>query len=82
MPARFKHVTVHEGDEVPVAMMFIENDPVLLSWLPELFVTPDLLTDNLRREIVEKLRFHADKLESKEMDGAVLAGAVKGKEND
>jgi hypothetical protein len=57
------------------------NGVVALLWLPDIFVNPALpMPDVLREVIVAKLRFHADKIESREMDAQLkeLAGPHPG----
>lgn len=57
-------------DETGVTIAFVRADTqsgeINFHWLPELFIRP--IPPAVKAAIVEKLRFHADKLESGEME--------------
>lgn len=58
-----------EGDEgmPPLAVVRLAQEGVQFMWLPELFLT-GLINDELRADLVKLLRFHADRLEQKDID--------------
>lgn len=56
-----------KDDHVRIAVLELGDHGVSLNWLSLLF-SPGTLNDKLRKHIVEVLRLHADKLESREMD--------------
>ena len=55
-------------DELILAFLALTPEGVSFLWLPALFLAPGALTPDFRKEIVAKLRMHADTLESGEAD--------------
>lgn len=54
-----------------VMLAFIRADTsgeISVCWLPEIFIGPIPIPPEIKQEIVAKLRFHADKLESGETE--------------
>jgi hypothetical protein len=50
------------------AMLRIDANAVRFNWMMQVFTSPVKMSDEIRAEIVRVLRFHADKLESRETD--------------
>ena len=77
----FDAYTPTEGEDPPLAYLkFTEQSGIGFYWLPDLFSNPALaLPDEVRAEIVQILRFHADKLESRETDERMKRIAPYGK---
>lgn len=60
---------VDDSSMVLAFLKLFKTGQVGLMWSPFLFNNPAMpLPDELRAELVEILRYHADKLESREMD--------------
>ena len=59
------------GDDGSVLMAMVKmwnNGRIGLLWTPIIFNTATPLPDDLRRSLIEMLRFHADRLEDRSLD--------------
>jgi hypothetical protein len=63
-------ITSIDADGMTIAVLRFNRDHGLgMMWMPFLFTNKELpLNDLVRAEIVRMLRFHADKLETREID--------------
>jgi hypothetical protein len=66
----FNAEQVADGESIVMAhLKLLKNHGVGLMWMADLFVNPIIpLPDELRADVVKTLRFHADKVESREID--------------
>jgi len=79
----WKEATLGELVESP-PLAVISLDPstgIRMLWLPQLFGS-GALDDELRAELVAMLRFHALKLESRELDARMIATGATGTKED